>query len=221
MAAFNDIATMQFQGVSWSGQAWRNTYHFRRNPSAGDVDASWLAAWVADSNTTALKDKYLATLTVLQRLDGILVRATRDPLNPGADRAEAYRQVDAPGTRATPSGITPEELGPMLKLAGDLAGRRFRGRIWLPPLVDRGIVNGESYDFTSAYATAVANLATDLTKTLYTSGAGHFGGQWNDCDMVVFSRRGRSLDETYYSRVSSIQRPPKVHWLRSRNPTNA
>jgi hypothetical protein len=221
MAAFQSILTMQFQGVSWSGQAWRNTYHFRKNPTSGNVDATFLTALAADSNTTSLINKYLACLTVLQRLDGVLVRATRDPLFPGDDRDEAFRQVDAPGTRATPSGIAPEELGAMLKLAGDLAGRRFRGRIWLPPIVDRGVVNGESYDFTSGYATAVANLASDLTKTTYPSGAGHFGGSWNDVDMIVFSRKGRSLDQTYYARVSAIQRPPKVHWLRSRNPTNA
>jgi hypothetical protein len=221
MAEFTSIATMQFQGVSWSGQAWRNTYHFRRNPAAGEVDADWLSSWVGDANTTTLINKYLACMTVLQRLDGVLVRATRDPLFPAADRDEAYRQVDAPGTRATPAGITPEELCAMLKLAGDLAGRRYRGRIWLPPIVDRGIVNGESYDFTSAYATAVASLTTEWAKTLYTSGGGHYAGNWNDCDMIVYSRKGRSLDQTYYARVSAIQRPPKVHWLRSRNPTNA
>ncbi len=40
-------------------------------------------------------------------------------------------------------------------------------------------------------------------------------------DLVVFSRRGRSLDETYFARVPTIENQFKIHWLRSRNPSGA
>lgn len=219
MAAFTDIATLQFQGHTASGQATRNTLHFRRNPSAGQVDATWLTAWLADSNTTALQTAYLKLFRTAGRLDGILARAERDPLNPNDDRDEAFKVVDLAGTGSAASTSSPDEAGVILKLNGDLAGRRFRGRIWLPPINDNGSIAGELA--AGSYVTNADLLRDELVKTTYPSGASHYGGQWNDVDLVVFSRRGRSLDERYYARVSGISVPRKIHWLRSRNPTLA
>jgi hypothetical protein len=221
VAAFSDIATLQFQAHLADGQAIRNTLHFRRNPTAGSVDATWLTAWVADSNTTTLMTKYKAILRSTDRLDGVLGRATRDPSNPTADRDEAFRTDDQPGTRVVAGNVSPDELTGILKLSGDLAGRRYRGRIWLPPPMNQTDVQGENYYDAGAYGLAVDAFVTELNKTLYTSGAGHYGGSWNDVDMVVFSRVGRLAGGTYYSRVSSISKPRKFHWLRSRNPTSA
>jgi hypothetical protein len=220
MAAFEDIATLQFQSHLPSGQAVRNSFHFRRNPSAGDVDATWLAAWLADANTTTLITAYRALLKPASRLDGLLGRATQDPLNPGDERDEAYRSIDLAGTGTAPAQYTPDELTVITKLNGDLAGRRFRGRVWLPPVHNQTEVLGENVSQVAAYWTAVVAFMAELTKTTYPSGGSHYGGAWNDCDMVVFSRKGRAVDDTYYARVSGIGTGAKLHWLRSRNPSS-
>jgi hypothetical protein len=217
--AFNDIMELQFQSRNGGGQAYRNTFHFRRNPTAGSIDATFLQALAADSNTDALADAYEGLLTTTDRLDGILLRATRDPTDPGAERDEAFLVRDAIGTRAVGSTQTPVELGCLLKLSTDLAGRRYRGRSWLPPILDTAQVIAENRSTTGTYHTKIAALITQLLKTTYPSGAGHYGGSWNDLDMVVFSRKARIEEDTYYARVTSIVSPAKIRWLRSRNPT--
>jgi hypothetical protein len=221
MAAFQDILDFQFQATLGDGQAVRNTLHFRRNPSAGDVDATFLTALLADANTTTLLNAWRAMLLTTGRLDGVLARATKDPLFPNDDRDEAFRVEDFAGSHATAGDAAPDELGGLAKISGDLAGRRWRGRIWLPPVGNAGEVIGENYKPAGTYGVAVDAFRTQLLKTTYTSGAGHYGGQWNDVDLVVFSRKGRQLDETYYSRVPAIQMPRKLHWLRSRNPSSS
>jgi hypothetical protein len=220
--AFNDIATLQFQARLSDGQAVRNTLHFRRNPTAGDVDATWLSSWVGDANTTTLLNAYKAILRSTDRLEGILARATRDPSDPTADRDEAYRVVDAAGTRTPPSTAGPDEATTIIEVSGDLAGRRFRGRNWMPPPLDGpAISGGEFIVATSTYWVNVLAFLVELTKTTYPSGAGHYGGAWNDCDLVVFSRRGRLAGSTYYARARAVTGDTKVRWLRSRNPTLA
>jgi hypothetical protein len=184
------------------------------------VDATWLTAWLADSNTTTLITAYEAILTAGDRLEGVLGRATRDPTDPGADRDEAFRATDAPGTRTNPTTAAPDELTTILKLTGDLAGRRYRGRLWLPPSKGQGDIVGELVN-AGTYRTACTAFMAELVKTTYPSGASHYGGQWNDVDMVVFTRAGRLAGGTYYARVSAIAAPLKLHWLRSRNPTSA
>lgn len=196
--------------------------HFRRNPSAGNVDATWLAAWVADANSTTLINAYKAILRSTDRLEGVLVRATRDPSDPTADRDEAYRVIDAAGTRTPASSSGPDEATCLIEVSGDLAGRRYRGRNWMPPPLDGpAISNGEFIAPTSTYWVNVLAFLTELTKTTYPSGGAHYGGAWNDCDMVVFSRAGRLAGGTYYARARAVSGDTKVRWLRSRNPTLA
>jgi hypothetical protein len=219
MAAFEDIATLQFQAHLSSGQAVRNTMHFRRNPSAGDVDATWLASWLAASGTDSLITAYRAMLRTTDRLDGVLARATRDPQFPSDERDEGYRSVDLAGTRTPPSTASPDEETCVLKVNGDLAGRRFRGRMWLPPFKDASGVANEDVVTSISWWTAVLAWIVELKKTTYPSGAGHYSGAWNDCDMVVYSRRGRQDDSTYYARVTEITGSTKARWLRSRNPS--
>lgn len=217
--AFSDIATLQFQARLKSGQAVRNTLHFRRNPTAGSVDATWLTAWLADANTTTLITAYRAVLATTDALEGVLGRATRDPSDPDEDRDEAFRPVDLVGTRVISGAGSPDELTGIMKLTGDLAGRRFRGRLWLPPPSQATLIVDESMN-TGTYRTAITNFMAELVKTTYPSGGAHYGGAWNDVDLIVFSRAGRLANATYYARVTTLAIPFKLHWLRSRNPTN-
>ena len=218
MAAFEDICTLQFQAVMVDNVEIRNTLHFRRNPSAGDVDATFLTALVADANTNTLVTKWAGMLPTDGVVTGVLARATQDPLNPSADRDEAFRGYALAGTHGVAGVRAPSELTCLMKLTGDLAGRRFRGKNWLPPPQQQADIVGENINGAGTWVTARGLYLTEINKTLYTSGAGHYGGSWNDFDMVVFSRRGRSLDETYYARVSAVSMPNRLHWLRSRSP---
>jgi hypothetical protein len=219
--AFQDIATFQLQARLPDGQAIRNTLHFRRNPSAGDVDATWLAAWLADANTTTLITAYRALFPNTARIEGVLGRATLDPTDTAAERDESYRVVDLAGSLTPSSTFSPDELTAILKINGDLAGRRYRGRLWLPPPLNTGAITGEYVNTAATWWTNVVAWVAELTKTTYPSGGSHYGGAWNDCDMVVFSRAARLANATYYARVPAVVTGTKLHWLRSRNPTLA
>lgn len=202
----------------YDGTAVRNTWHFRRNPSAGSVEGGWLGDLLASSGTTSLKNAYLAALDTGATLDGILARATRDPLNPGDDRDEKFLAVAAPGTRSPGSTRCPQAICALMKVSGDRAGRRYRGRNFMPPAADRGEILNNVFLAANPYLVALNAFKTELAKTTYASGAGHYSGAWNDCDLIVFSRKGRQASGTYYARVPAIDIRPQIHWLRSRMP---
>lgn len=218
MAAFTDVFSFGFR-ADIGGQLVANTLHVRQNPTAGAVDAAHLTALLADTNTDALVTKYRAIMPTTGTLVSLVARLAPDPQFPDDPRAEAVRAIGLAGTYSG-DGAAPLEMCLVLTLGTDVAGRRYRGRMFLPPWRDRAQVSGEVVDVTSTYWSNVGLFATELAKTMYPSGAGHYGGAWNDNDLCVYSLRARAANVgPYYARVTSATRRSRIHWLRSRGPS--
>lgn len=220
MPAINDVFSLSFRSTVGT-QLVANTLHVRQNPTAGNVDAAHLTALLADANTTSLITAYRAMLTTGDTLDVLVARLVHDPLFPDEPRAEAARTVGLAGTRAPGDTREPTGLCGLITLGSDLAGRRYRGRIFLPPVIDSlQIANGGTIGASSAYRTNINAFITELNKTMYPSGAGHYGGSWNDNDLCIYSLRARTLDVgPFYARVTSAVAKPPLHYLRSREPS--
>lgn len=220
MAAIQDVFSLSFRSTV-NTQLVANTFHVRQNPTAGNVDAAHLTALLADANTTSLITAYRAMLTTSDTLDVLVARLVHDPQFPNDPRAEAARTVGLAGTRAPADTREPTGLCGLITLGTDLAGRRYRGRVFLPPILDsQQIANGGTIGTGSAYRTAITAFIAELTKTMYPSGAGHYGGAWNDNDLCIYSLRARTLiADPYYARVTSAVSKPPLHYLRSREPS--
>ena len=216
--AITDVFTLGFRSTV-RGQLVANTFHVRQNPTAGAVDADHLVALLADSNTDTLVTKYRAILPTEGTLDYLVARLVPDPQFPDDPRAEAARTIGSAGTYAS-AGAAPTEACLVLSLGTDVAGRRYRGRVFLPPFDDRTIMSGEDVTASGTYWTNLTSFLAELAKTMYPSGAGHYGGAWNDNDLCIYSLKARTEDVgAYMARVTAAVRRPRIHWLRSRGPT--
>ena len=219
MAEIKDVFSLSFRSTI-AGQLVANTFHVRQNPTAGDVDATHLQSLLNDANTTALKNAYKACIPSTGTLDVLVARLVPDPQFPDADRAEAARTIGEAGT-FTSDQRDPPGLCALLTLGTDLAGRRFRGRVFMPPSLDSTVLNTGIFVASGTYWTNFTAFITELSKTMYPSGAGHYGGAWNDNDLCVYSLTARKESDSarYYARVVAATRRQAPHWLRSRQPT--
>jgi hypothetical protein len=216
MADRDQLFALQFRATA-GGQAVRNTFHVRQNPTAGHVDAAHLQALLADANTTTLINAYKGILRTSDTLDVVLARGVEDPLDPSFVPVEAALVLNAAGTRAVPAAGGPTGLSMVVGLYTDTSGRRYMGRFWPPPPIDQTAFSGTVISTGHVYYTAVNAFVTQLVKTTYPSGAGHYGGAWNDNDLAVWSRRAASIPaDPQYARVTDIQPKLQVHYLRSR-----
>lgn len=220
MAAISDIFSLQFRSTIRGGVLVANTFHVRQNPTAGGVDAAHLTALLADANTTTLITKYRDLLTTADTLDAVVARQVPDPLFPADPRAEAARAVGSAGTRSNANYACDQALCAVVTLGTDLAGRRYRGRFFVPPVLEDQLQNGGQFNTAGSYWTGLTGFLTELAKTMYPAGAGHYGGAWNDNDLCVYSMTARRVDASpYYARVVAATRINKQHWLRSRTPS--
>lgn len=217
MAAIKDVFTLQFRSTV-GGQLVSNTFHVRQNPTAGDVDAAHLIALLASTGTDSLVTAYRGVLSTGGTLDDVVCRLVPDPLFPDEPRAEAVRTVGLAGTGSRPFNL-PLECCAVLTVGTDLAGRRYRGRAFMPPALEQAQVSQESFSTSGSYWAAITSLVNELVKTTYPSGASHYGGAWNDNDLCIYSLAARAADASpYYARVTGFTRRARVHWLRSRGP---
>jgi hypothetical protein len=220
MANIEDVFSLQFRSHRTTGnqQEVRNTFNFRLNPSSPDsVNEQFLVDILADAGTTSLQNAYVALLGTVFTLDEIVARQVHDPLNPGDLKLQHAKVVNLPGTRAVTSD-TSSGICAIVTLNTDTVGRRYRGHVFMPPSL-RQLDQGDGvFPTGSPYMVAIAALITELNKTLETAGGSHYANRWNDVDMVVYSRKARSLDESqFYAQVQSLIRRTPIHWLRSRS----
>lgn len=210
---------LQFQSHLPDIAVVRNSFHVRRNETAGDVDEAFLVSLLNADGTDNLVDAYRAMLTSNMEFDGVFVRQVQDPLNPSDPKLEHYRPIGLPGLRTPGSPGSPMEACAIASLHSDTASRRFRGHVFLPPAIDSSQLGGSHWTLTGSYSVAIATFLAELFHTMEPSGGAHYDGAWNDVDLVVYSRKARSLDaDQFYAQVQSASNNRKVHWLRSRSP---
>jgi hypothetical protein len=216
MAAYLDnIYAIQFQAHDIaSGQAIRNTFHVRQNPTAGAMTTDLLDGKVAAIAASAIKSSYVNMLTVNQVLDAIVgTQVVAANLNDPPDQHS--RSFTSVGPRGTDLAL-PLTMCALMTERSELSGRRYRGRMFLPPASDGAAILTTKWKAAQAYFINCLAFQTELLKLCQTAGAGHLGGALNDNDVVTFSRAAEAAGAQTWSRVQSLPILSKVHWLRSR-----
>lgn len=218
VAEITDVFTLGFRSTV-RGQQVANTFHVRQNPTAGPVDVTHLRALLADAFTDTLILRYRGLLPTVGTLDYVIARLVHDPQFPDAPRPEAIRNVAQAGTFASADDDA-LELCAVLTLGTELAGRRYRGRQFAPPPLEKAQHDDESWDPAGGWWANFGTWEGELSKTCTDAGAAHYGGAWNDNDLCVYSLRARQLAvDPYYARVISRTRRGRLRWLRSRGPS--
>jgi hypothetical protein len=180
-------------------------------------DEDSLEAVLNDSNTTTLVSKYKLACTPEVTLDELRLGVPQDPTDPTAPRKQQTKVIGAVGTGPTFSFAAPREMCLVAKLAGEFAGRRYHGRMFLPFPISASDIAGELITTSSARYIAYNDFMLELAKTFQPSGGSHYGGAWNDVDAVVVSRAARIAGSSqYWTRIQNYSLPAKLHWLRSR-----
>lgn len=219
MAEIDDVAQLQVV-ITVEGQQMVNTFHVRRNPTAGSTDGDFLQTLLNDSNTLALMNLYKPMLQTGDTVDRIWARQVPDPQFPDAERWEGSRTLALAGTRSATNKDVPLPVCALVKLGTDKAGRRYHGRIFAPPMKSAVNLSGGRLNLGGDYAIAVNAFLVELAKTMFPSGGGHYAGAWNDLDLCIYSLTARRLDAAniYYARCTAAQLDPVPRFLRSRRP---
>lgn len=198
--------------TTWfGGVAVVNTFHVQTDLSLGETEPS--AAAIRDDLNDALKTKYKALIWNAATLDSFTVT---EELVPGStDIPEsASVAIGEAGTVALSSSNFPQEGCALLQLRTASASRSSRGRMFLPPFMNEGYVQRDSW-VAGGQLAAINTFADELIATHDVSEDG--GATHVNVNTVVYSRtrRGRTLDP-YTFLITSYARDPRVHWLRSR-----
>jgi len=129
-----------------SGDDVVNGWHFRQaNPLVFDTAGEDLIAAFEEYCETV----YLGLMSTLYILDLYEVRQ----ITGGNEIFQSA--VSRPGTRGTDSTVLPSQTACIINWQTGLAGRRFRGRTFMPPASEGDIVEGQ---FESTYLGGVADF---------------------------------------------------------------
>lgn len=188
-----------------------NTLHYDLVGNALD-DSPTLQA-LADRLADDCLDAYASLFPDGWTIHPVTVVDEVDPQHPLATRDGAVAGASLVGSGATPSSdnMTPLELCAVATLRTAHIGRRYRGRMFMPPIFSEiYTVDGELGGARRiAYQTFINTIphAPDLTGGPTTATA----------DWVVYSRtqRVQHLDP-YATKISDVRLNSKLHWLRSR-----
>lgn len=164
--AIGDVYRIAYTGT-WNGQQVVNVYHFKMKSNAEPVSTA------ANYLTTALYSLYKAHCQTTCTWNLVQGRKLSVPLE-GLDY-----NLPTPQTGASASATQPMTHAVVVSLRTQYAGRRYRGRVYLPGLVSTVITNG-----TVAVATrnAIQTYFDDMIAAVGASGANA------DLQLGVFSR---------------------------------
>lgn len=171
------------------------------------------------AGSTTLKDKLKAILRTNFVLDSLVVRQVQDPLNPTDPKLEYIRPIGEAGTLATGTA-SPHAATAIMRLKTDVASRRARGRMWMPPAMSQGTVNGDQWVTSpGGWWDKLKDFQTEFQHTRQSDGGSHYGGGWTGFDSVIFSRKSRLDGHVVFTfNIRATQLDPSIRWLRSRVP---
>lgn len=189
-----------------SGALLVNTFCVRSDPGPLDPDSSISEA--ASSIWAWFEPKYKYCISSSCQIETLTVKELYET------PAEVYDFPIAVGGSAVSGTATPRELCRILSLRTGLAGRRYRGRVFIPAPQNAGILlssNGDLFDTSSSWWTYGNQFADDLLSgDDYTYGPG--GLYTAHLSLRVYSRVGG-----FDTDVTGILKPQDVHYLRSRH----
>lgn len=124
-----------------------------------------------------------------------------------------YDKAIGVGGSAVSGTATPRELCRVLSLRTGIAGRRYRGRMFIPAPQSAGVLlstNGDLFDTSSSWWSAGNSFSNDLLSG-HDKTHGPGGIYTTHLSLRVYSRVG-----DFDTDVTGIIKPQDVHYLRSR-----
>lgn len=184
--------------------------------TAPDIRVQDIANALAATGSGSIVTAYAGMLTAADKLAEVHVSQIPDPAIPHDPVFQASAFPNLSGTRAGSTVDAPHEMTATLTLQTALSGRRFRGRMFLPPAKQQGAQAGELWDTGNVYWTSLNTFATQLGKLLAASGS-RFAGTNGQLNLIVWSNKARLADGSYTGiNVAATRLNQKIHWLRSR-----
>jgi hypothetical protein len=173
---------------------------------------------VANELDTQFRTLWLNLLHTSWTFDRIAVTTVTQPGNPGQVPRAAEKAIGVAGARPGSNTDLPDPMCGLLSIKTGLAGRSFRGRMFLPPIEVSGEVIGDLLSSAGNYSTAVAAFQTKLTNSF--GGGSTFSTLWQDTwhmRIGIYSpTRHRQGFNPWFSNATSTRYDRSVHWLRSR-----
>lgn len=210
---FNGVASLQLQSHIASGQAVRNTVHVWDSGLGAPPTYAQLLALATDF-WAYVGTTYKACLATTGTVDQVIAKTVADPTDPGVNIEAAYT-VNAAGTLALSNEVAPSEACAILSLKTQNASRRFRGHLFMPPAQMARQLQGEVWDTSGSYYTAVAAFAAKLDDGCGPSPS-WTGSTLSGYELQIYSNKAASLSLASLSPCTTIAAPSRVHWLRSR-----
>jgi hypothetical protein len=181
---------------TFAGVDFVNVLHVSGDSGSGHADpldvATAVWSWLGADYRACLNSAYTVREVTAEKLVG------------GHAVSVGVHEVNLAGTLSC-AGVCPRELALLVRLQSTHAGRRGKGRMFLPsPLGSDALSSQDIWSTSHAYWTAAGTLST-----LLTTGGGTFGGI-----AIAFGVYSRKDDALYP--IAGVNRDVRPHWLRSR-----
>jgi len=195
-----------------------NTFHIT-DPSGADTVTriQALATAIGTTGAGTLMAAYAGMLDSASKVDEVHVSQVPLPATPHEPVLASSFFPNLTGTAGAVTVNAPREMCIVITLQTGLAGRRFRGRLFLPPRGNQATQRGELWGTGSSHWTNAAAFVTALAKLQANSGA-HYSGDLSATDLVVYSKVQTASDPTGSTGtpVLAIRQNQPIHWLSSR-----
>lgn len=189
-----------------------NVLHYNLEGDVVDPPASLqtLADRVKDDVIAAYRTLFPTGWTI----NPVVATDELDPQNPHAVRDSAQAGTSLTGTGGTISAgdQAPYEECVVASLLTGHVGRRYRGRLFLPPIFDESKTDGGQ--LSTLYVSQYQSFIDDIPKEPDLATGVHPGSRATWC---VYSRRNREQNiDPYASPIIDAIVRPRLRWLRSR-----
>lgn len=214
MPALQELASLQILGHMQNQQTVSNTIHVAKPGSGVAPDVPTLQG-LADEFWAYISTTYLATFHASGFVDQVVAKQVMDPKIKDSP-LEAQHIVNAAGTHSPPGAVVPQSLCGVVSLKTQLASRRGRGHLFMPPALSATSFTADLLTVSDPYYVALTAFATALQKgcTLSPTWSGTHLSQWSLC---IFSKAAALLSQTDVAICSAVIVKPKAYWLRSRS----
>lgn len=165
-----------------------NTLHVLTGSTLAPQSGDYLPTELADDLYTALGTAYRAHLPDGYTWEKISVTTITDPNEPAQVPTVGEHQVGLLGNRAlADTDLPPTLCGHVTWLTG-LAGRSFRGRMFMPPIETKGAISADLIGDLVPYSTTLRTFAA-LVQTGNDAPGGAYPARWagQDSEFVVYS----------------------------------
>lgn len=213
MAARNGLAVVRLVSQLATGQAIVNSFHISK-PALGSPPTYDQLFQLATDIQAYLSPTYRPLLLTDSTFQKVEVEQVIDPNAPAVPLKAVYN-LNAAGTRTTSNPRTPQSLCAVLSFGTPNASRRFRGHLFLPPALDNGQVNGDSFTSGGTYIVNCNGFAAAI------GGGRAPSPTWTGTELAswflaLYSRKADQLALAPVANVQSVNVRLQAHWLRSR-----